>query len=52
MIVTSNIAQLIATRLQAFKQLGIKEARTLVFAELEEDVYNLIAGICITQKCF
>ena len=34
-------------RLQAFKQLGIKEARALVFAELEEDVCSLIAGICI-----
>ena len=34
-------------RLQAFKQLGIKEARALVFVELEKDVCSLIAGICI-----
>ena len=38
-------------RFQAFKQLGIKEARALVFVELEKVVYNLIAGIYIIQKC-
>ena len=48
MVEPSNIVSLIATtRLQAFKQLGIKEARALVFAELEEDVCSLIAGIRI-----
>ena len=35
-------------RFQAFKQLGIKEARALVFAKLEKNIYNLIADIYIT----
>ncbi len=36
-------------RLIAFKNLGIKEARALVFEPLPEDLYNLIAGKLVNE---